>query len=352
MGTAIALMHAARSIPVVLIDKNSEALRRAATTAGELANCEWNGNQRSPRLPLKYGMTANDLDGCDLVLESIVEKRLDKQAVYGQINTYLTAETILTTNTSTIPIAQLAAGLAEPGRFCGVHFCHPVWLRPLVEVIPGPATSDETVAAVVAHVCSLGKLPLVVADGPGFVVNRLLMASLNAAMEMVLEGVPIPRIDAAMVDFGMPIGPLQLLDEIGLDTALQSGVVLAEASGKRSKGSELLVKLVKDRQYGTKAGAGFYNYPERTPNPTCERIVANLRTSDIARGEALVEHAMIAEAILEPMVAEAAGILEEKRAVAAWQIDLAMVFGIGFPFWRGGPLWWATQTGNGKAKPR
>jgi 3-hydroxyacyl-CoA dehydrogenase len=152
--------------------------------------------------------------------------------------------------------------------------------------------------------------------------------------------------------FGMPLGPLQLLDEIGLDTALQSGVVLAEVVGDRSGGSELLVKLVKARLCGMKAGIGFYDYPQGTPNPSCEKVIAALRRPGAAGTEAIADHAVIAEQLLSPMIAEAARMLGEKRIAAAGQIDLAMIFGIGFPLWRGGPLWWAERSGLGKGKPR
>jgi 3-hydroxyacyl-CoA dehydrogenase len=277
------------------------------------------------------------------VLESIVEKRPAKQAVYAQIKPRLADRAILATNTSSIPVSRLAAGLADPSRFCGLHFCHPVRLRPLVEVIPGSKTSPETVAAVVAHVSSLGKLPLVVADGPGFVVNRLLLTYLDAALELVTSGVMIQEIDAAMVEFGMPLGPLELLDEIGLDTALQSGIVLAEVFGERSCGSELLVRLVKAEQYGMKAEAGFYSYPGKTLNPPCGEIVRELRASGTVPGEELADPAAIARRLLLPMIAEAGRMLAEKKVISPWQIDLAMIFGLGFPLWRGGLLWWARR---------
>jgi 3-hydroxyacyl-CoA dehydrogenase len=167
------------------------------------------------------------------------------------------------------------------------------------------------------------------------------MTYLNEALGMVISGVPMQQIDAAMVEFGMPLGPLQLLDEIGLDTALQSGVVLAEIFGERSGGSELLVRLVKAQQLGMKVGAGFYNYPTRTPNPSCGKIIGALRTPEKSSMRARANHAMIAEQLFLPMIAEAARMLGEKKNIAAWQIDLAMIFGIGFPLWRGGPLWWA-----------
>ena len=234
----------------------------------------------------------------------------------AHIKPRLADRAILATNTSTIPIARLAAGLAAPGRFCGLHFCHPVRLRPLVEVIPGPATSPETVAAVVAHASSLGKLPLVVADGPGFVVNRLLLTYLNEALAMVIAGVPIQQIDAAMVEFGMPLGPLELLDEIGLDTALQSGIVLAEVFGERSGGSELLVRLVKAGQYGMKAGAGFYSYPGKYQTPLLDELSAELRAPEAPDGEELANPAAIAERLLLPMIAEAAGAGREEGCLA------------------------------------
>jgi 3-hydroxyacyl-CoA dehydrogenase len=214
----------------------------------------------------------------------------------------------------------------------------------LVEVIPGRATSPETVAAVVAHASSLGKLALVVADGPGFVVNRLLLTYLNEALALVTAGVPIQQIDAAMIEFGMPLGPLELLDEIGLDTALQSGVVLAEIFGQRSRGSELLVRLVKAEQYGRKAGMGFYRYPEKSPNPSLEGIVGDSRRSSMPEDKVPANRAAIAERLLLPMIDEAR-VLAVKQLALPWQIDLAMVFGIGFPLWRGGLLWWADQSG-------
>ncbi len=341
MGTAIAIEHAVHGIPVVLMDRDPMALRLAAATAEvELAAAQGCWGRVLLRQPIAYTLDDADLGDCDLVLESIVEKRPAKQALFAQIKQNLADRTILATNTSTIPIARLTASVAAPGRFCGLHFCHPVRRRPLVEVIPGPATSPETVAAVVAHASSLGKLPLVVADGPGFVVNRLLLTYLNEALAMVIAGVPIQQIDTAMVKFGMPLGPLELLDEIGLDTALQSGIVLAEVFGERSTGSELLLRLVKAGQYGTKAGAGFYCYPEKTENPSIGRIAIEFQASSESDSETQVaKPATIVERLLRPMSAEGGRILAEKKVVAPWQIDLAMIFGLGFPLWRGGLLW-------------
>ena len=190
------------------------------------------------------------------------------------------------------------------------------------------------------------QLPLIIGDGPGFLVNRLLLTYLNVALELVTAGVALQQIDAAMVEFGMPLGPLELLDEIGLDTVVQSGIVLAEIFGERSAGSELLVRLVKARQLGKKVGAGFYQYPERTPNPPCGEIIQRLFADRSDRfDQLLADPAEIARRLLRPMVAEAARVLVEKKVASAWQVDLATVFGLGFPLWRGGLLWWAEQSG-------
>ncbi len=345
MGTAIAIEHAVSAIPVILMDKDPAALQLAATSAAvELAAIERNGRCNLRQQPITYTLDAADLGRCDLVLESIVEKRPAKQALYAQIEKCRADGAILATNTSTIPVTRLAGNLTDPARFCGLHFCHPVRIRPLVEVISGPATSPETVATVAAHAALLGKLPMVVADGPGFVVNRLLMTYLNAALDLVALGMSIEQIDVAMVAFGMPLGPLELLDEIGLDTALQSGIVLEEVFGERSGGSELLVRLVKSKQFGTKAGAGFYRYPGKTPNPSCEEAIESLGTSSTRIGERSTNPATIAQRLLKPMASEAIRLLDEKKVSADWQIELVMIFGLGFPLWRGGLLWWSNHS--------
>jgi 3-hydroxyacyl-CoA dehydrogenase len=219
-----------------------------------------------------------------------------------------------------------------------MHFCHPVRLRPLVEIIPGAASDTSTVALIAAHTLMLGRLPLIAADGPGFVVNRLLMAYLNAALDLLVTGHAPGSIDSAMLDFGMPMGPLQQLDEIGLDTALQSGVVLSEISDRRSEGTELLVALVKAKQLGMKSNAGIYCYPSRAPNPTLEAFMSLPANEREASRKDLTAR-QISTLLLTSMAAEARRIIDEGKA-AAWQIDVATVFGLGFPCWRGGLLWW------------
>ena len=330
MGAAIAREHAARGIPVVLLDTNAEPLRRAAKSASKIEQAL-----------IRFTLSHADLSACDLVLESIAENRLTKNALYQQLAPQLAKSGVLVSNTSTIPIARLASGLAAPARFGGMHFCHPVRLRPLVEIIPGSATGADTVATMTAHILSLGRLPLLVADGPGFVVNRLLMAYLNAALELLVTGVAPHDIDAAMFEFGMPMGPLRQLDEIGLDTALQSGMVLSEVAEHRSRGTELLVALVKSKQLGKKSGAGVYCYPSRATNPTIEAFIGDRENrSEACTGQLFTEQ--IKMQLLNSMATEAHRLIHEGKATA-WQIDIATIFGLGVPCWRGGLHWWSEK---------
>ena len=183
-----------------------------------------------------------------------------KLQLYAQLQRHLGPQTILASNTSTIPLQRLGRGLADASRFCGLHFCHPVQQRPLVEIVCGPQTSDATIAAAVAHARRIDRMPMVVQDGPGFVVNRLLFPYLNEALELLREGVPAESIERAAAEFGMTIGPLRLMDEIGLDTTLQAAWVLGAAFPERVVSSPLLVSLVKAGRLGQKTGAGFFSY--------------------------------------------------------------------------------------------
>ncbi len=193
MGSAIAAAHARRLQQVVLVDTNQAALERArgqilAELAAELPGRE---AERLVAHLVSSGASEEPLAGCDLVLETIVEDLGAKRRLYARLEPRLSPQAILASNTSAIPVGRLAAGLADAGRFLGLHFCHPVRGRPLVEVVRGPGTSDRTVARAVTHAHRLGKMPMAVQDGPGFVINRLLLAYLGEALAMVSEGVPL-----------------------------------------------------------------------------------------------------------------------------------------------------------------
>ncbi len=334
MGTAIAAVHLRRNLPVTITDADQSAL---ATAKHSLCNAS--GGCHVERL-LHTTTNIAEVACCDLVIESIAENVTAKQQLYGQMQGHLGEGTILASNTSTIQIERLAGNLGNPGKFCGFHFCHPVQERPLVEVVRGPATTDRTIATAVTHAKAIEKMPIVVGDCPGFLVNRLLLPYLSEALEMLLEGVSIEAVERAATDFGMAIGPIRLLDEIGLDTVLNGGWILAAAFPDRVAASPLLVAMVKAGRLGCKSGAGFFSYDDGSDDPTTDETVDRLIEQ---WSKVPVKHTpeMIVNRMLLPMVAEASRILEEGKVRNARDIDLAVIFALGFPVHCGGLFFWA-----------
>jgi len=257
----------------------------------------------------------------------------------------LRSDCSLASNTPTIPIARLAAELADPERFCGIHFFHPVRQRPLVEIIRGPKTSEATIATAMAYARAIAKMPIVVDDGPGFLVNRLLVPYLTEALEILLDGATIEQVEQAATQFGMALGPLRLLDQIGVDTVLLAGRPLWAALPERVLASPLLGTLYKSGRRGRKSGAGFFSYPSGEndagqADPKIDAILAQW-----ARAPQAFTQEQITARLLLPMVLEACRLLEEGKVRAPQTIDLAMVHGLGFPAGRGGLLQWADTLG-------
>jgi 3-hydroxyacyl-CoA dehydrogenase len=354
MGTSIAAAHVKCDLPVVLTDADEQVLARAKERiAAELTQqvdaAEGNVKDAVGRLVEQTTEDAR-LAQCDLVLESVVETLAVKQQVYDRLKLHLGPHTILATNTSTIPIQRLATRLEAPGRFCGIHFFHPVRHRSLVEIVRGPETSDATIATAVRYVKAIDKMPIVVQDGPGFLVNRLLVPYLNEALELLLDGATIDQIEQAAGDFGMAIGPLRIMDEIGLDTTMLAGRVLWEAFPERIVASPLLITMLKKGRLGRKSGAGFFAYSRQTawegpaePDPSVEEIIAQW-----ARPPRRFTPEEIITRLILPMVLEATRLLQEKRVRNPRDIDLAVLFGLGFPASRGGLVYWADTLGAGQ----
>lgn len=351
MGAGIAAANVRHGLSVVLTDTDRRVLdsapERIAAELGRRPEDVAAGVGEAAAWFVESPADETRMARCDLVLESIVENLAAKQHVYRRLERRLSEGTILASNTSTIPIARLAQGLARPERFCGIHFFHPVRATSLVEIIRGPKTSDETIARVVDYVRSIGKVPIVVADGPGFLVNRLLAPYLNEALAMLLDGASVEQIDRAATRFGMSMGPLRILDEIGLDTTMRAGRVLWEAFPDRIVPSPVLVTMLKRGRLGRKVGKGFYSYndgvsrndPPRR-DPAVEAIVA-----DWAGKPRALDDQAITDRLLAPMVLEASRLLEEERVGAVADVDLAVVLGLGFPTSHGGLLRWADTLG-------
>jgi len=348
MGAAIAAAHVLHRMPVVVLDADPVALRRAfGSIAAELRA---DGAHLSPERIGRLVHPTSDLAKaarCDLVLECIAENLSEKRRLFSALWPLMGPRTLLATNTSTIPLERLSEGCPDPLRLCGLHFCHPARQRPLVEVVRGRQTGDATIAAALDHVRRIGRLAIVVEDGPGFVVNRLLFPYLGEALRMAGEGVPLEAIDRAAVEFGMAWGPIRMIDEIGLDTVLRAAWVLAEAFPDRIGSSPLLVALVKAGRLGRKSGAGFFAYEGSAMDDAPGRVDAEVQ-SLIARW---IEPASdgapstMAERLVLPMVLEASRILDEGKARSEADVDRAALFGLGFPADKGGLLWWADQQG-------
>ncbi len=353
MGAGIAASHLRAGFSLTLVDVNAESLAAAVPTI--LDEASWNraakrsdaalAVQFAGRLRTAQGMAA--VAEADFVIESVTERPDVKQLVLAEIEHMVGPTTVITTNTSTNPIARLAAGLADPTRFCGLHFFNPVRRMTLVEVVRGPATSDRTVAAAVAHAKRLGKCPVVVNDSPGFLVNRILMPYLHEAGELLREGVAPERIDRVARRFGMPMGPIELYDMIGLDTAFYAGLVLSAAYGDRIEASPVIPALVKAGRLGRKTGAGFYRYSGAGQR---ERIVGTDETAAAAIAryaypQREANDRTITDRLLLPMLLEALRCLDEGLVRDSRDIDLAVIHALGFPAFRGGLLAWADSLG-------
>jgi 3-hydroxyacyl-CoA dehydrogenase/enoyl-CoA hydratase/3-hydroxybutyryl-CoA epimerase len=279
--------------------------------------------------------------GVDLVIEAVLERLELKRQVLREFEEVAKEGAIFATNTSTIPITKIAEGSKRPDRVVGMHFFSPVDRMPLLEVIAGEKTAPETIATAVAFGRTLGKTVVVCKDGPGFIVNRILGPYMNEAGFMLEEGYSIAAIDKALVRFGMPLGPLHLLDEVGIDVAQKAGEVLAGAFGERANASKLVDLLVGDGRLGRKNGRGVYKWVNGKKGEPDGSVYKLLRTSG-AREEKGDE---LAARMVAAMVNEAAMILDEGIASCAADVDLAMIMGTGFPPFRGGLLRHADDLG-------
>ena len=273
----------------------------------------------------------------DVVVEAIVENMDVKKKVLAETEKYISSDCIFASNTSSLSITELQSAATRPEKVAGLHFFNPVSRMPLVEVIAGAKTSPETVATLFELSKKIGKTPIVVKDGPGFLVNRLLLPYMNEALFLFEEGVSVERIDGVMVNFGMPMGPIRLADEVGLDTAAKVAKILHNAFGARAQASAFSETMAKAGYLGKKNDKGFYIYEQGKPtglNPELEPLAAKYRT---ARGNNLTD-AELVQRMIYPMINEAALALEEKVVRTPGEVDLGMIMGTGFPPFRGGLL--------------
>ncbi|MCE9607959.1 MAG: enoyl-CoA hydratase/isomerase family protein [Planctomycetia bacterium] len=356
MGSGIAGACVKREVPVTILDARPEALAGGMRKAIEEAAYDKVAKGPTTERLLKFAplvrAVGNEAEfaSCELVVEAIVENEKVKRELYSKLEPQLLELAILASNTSAISITRLAKGLKNPERFCGIHFFNPVRKMPLVEVIRGAQTSDETIASAVSFAKGLGKSPIVVEDGPGFLVNRLLFPYMNEALELLVSGVPIKAVDGAAKGFGMPMGPITLYDVVGLDTALFAGRVMVEAFPDRFLTSPLLEEMVQAGRLGQKSRSGFFAYKDKSdrgePDPTFDPILAkHARKPAGSEKSAKLDAQTIALRLFLPMLLEATRVIAEKKVRDPRDVDLGLIFGIGFPPFQGGLLFWADTFG-------
>lgn len=348
MGGGIAYQSASKGTPIIMKDIAqagldlglgeaakllSKLVDRKRMTAVEMATVL---NNITPTLSYEGMMSA------DVIVEAVVENPKVKHAVLAEVENHIREDAILASNTSTISIDFLAQPLKRPENFCGMHFFNPVHKMPLVEVIRGAKTSDTAVAATVGYALAMGKKPVVVRDCPGFLVNRILSPYMGCFMQMVHEGADFAVIDKVMEKFGWPMGPAYLCDVVGIDTGVHAGAVMSAGFPDRMKydfktASELLYEA---KRFGQKNNKGYYNYETdrkgRLQKVADDSVWALLEGHVAARKE--FSEAEISERLMVSLCLESVRCLEDNIVDSAMELDMALIYGIGFPPFHGGAI--------------
>jgi 3-hydroxyacyl-CoA dehydrogenase / enoyl-CoA hydratase / 3-hydroxybutyryl-CoA epimerase len=332
MGGDIAAWCAVRGFNVTLQDRALEYIEPALKRAGELFEKRLRVPERiaEGRARLRADVAGDGVADADIVIEAIFENLDAKRALYASLEPRMKDTALLATNTSSLKLEPLAEQLARPERLVGLHFFNPVSQMPLVEVVCGEHTSPEAQALGVAFTRRLDKLPIVCRSAPGFVVNRVLMPYLHEAMYLAQEGVSLPAIDAAATHFGMPVGPIELADVVGLDVAKDVGTIIASELGKPTPAHPRLEELVAARKLGRKSGSGFYPWHDGHPVKPA---------ASAAPPADAIDRMMLA------LVNESVACLREGVVTDADLLDAAVIFGTGFAPFRGGPIAYARARG-------
>ncbi|HEX2094817.1 MAG TPA: 3-hydroxyacyl-CoA dehydrogenase NAD-binding domain-containing protein [Longimicrobiaceae bacterium] len=354
MGAGIAAASAESGMRVRLKDVDAPAVARGLRTARETL-VKRAQRRRRPRHEITQLVDRVEptveyigFGNADLVVEAVFEEVELKHRVIREIEAAVSEDAILGSNTSTIPIARLAEASSRPHNVLGLHFFSPVEKMPLLEIIVHEATAPEVTATAHAYAKRLGKTPVIVNDAPGFYANRILAPYMNEAALLLEEGVRMEEIDRAMTEWGYPVGPITLYDEVGLDVAAKAGKIMADAFTERMLPSSVVERLVADGRMGRKNGRGFYRYQDGDRKGPDERVYALIGSPprrEVPRSE-------IQERLALVMVNEAVRTLEEGVLRSARDGDVGAILGIGFPPFRGGPFWYLDRTGADRVVAR
>jgi len=330
MGGDIAAWCALRGLRVTLQDRGPEFVQPALARAQDLFSKRLRDPElvRSATARLRADVPGDGVPEADVVIEAIFENVDAKRALYATLEPRMKPGALLATNTSSLMLETLGEKLANPARLVGLHFFNPVAKMQLVEVIRTAATPAEVLQAALAFTRKLDRLPLPCRSAPGFVVNRILMPYLNEALFAARDGIGLADIDEVAVNFGMPMGPIELADTVGLDVCLHVGRILAQAFGREAP--DQIAALVQAKQLGRKTGRGLYEWRDGKP-------VKPPRTDS--------PHADLEDRLILPMLNDAVACLREKVIEDADLLDGGVIFGTGFAPFRGGPINYARQRG-------
>jgi len=347
MGGGIAWLFAHNNQAPLMKDITPAALELGLKQASQnfagalkrrrMSEDEFNRKMRS----IEPTLTLEGMKSADLVVEAVVENMDLKKKVFAELEEYVRPDCLLTTNSSSLSIQEMSKALKNSSRFAGLHFFNPVNKMPLVEIITHEKTDPKTVQTLIKWVLDVKKTPIVVKDGPGFLVNRILAPYLNEAAFLLEEGVTVEELDEAALNFGMPMGPCRLMDEIGLDVCVKVGKIMHDGLGERANPSALSTKLYDAKLLGKKNSKGFFLYDEKGKstgkNPEISKLLPAKKKH--------MDEMMIQMRLFLPMVNEAAYILADKICDKAATVDVGMIYGTGFPPFKGGLLRWADQEG-------
>ncbi len=355
MGGGIAYQSASTGTPIIMKDINDKALELGMGEANKLLSGQIQRKKLSESDAMKVisnitpTLNFSEFSAVNYIVEAVVENEKVKKSVLAELEDHVSADTILTSNTSTISITKLAEGLKRPEKFCGMHFFNPVHRMPLVEIIRGEKTSDETIAAAVGYALKLRKTPIVVNDCAGFLVNRVLFPYFNGFQKLITDGADFAKVDKVMEKFGWPMGPAYLLDVVGVDTAHHCTDIMGDAFPDRMKFSEktVLQGLYEANRFGQKNSKGFYEYEidkKGKPKKNLNKEIYNF-LKEYSKDSKELSKEEIIDRMMIPMIIECARCLEEKITGSPQEVDMALLLGLGFPPFRAGPLKYADSIG-------
>jgi 3-hydroxyacyl-CoA dehydrogenase/enoyl-CoA hydratase/3-hydroxybutyryl-CoA epimerase len=344
MGSGIAQWLSSRGVTVILRDVNRELLDRGLANIEKIYNDAvkrgliTEEKAKQGRARIVASTAPMELRDVQFIIEAASERIDIKKEIFRELSMQAGAKTIVATNTSALPVSELAGCTVSPDHVIGLHFFNPVSRMKLVEVVIGSETSADTKEQAIALVRQIGKVPVVVRDSPGFLVNRVLFPYLLDAAELFEAGIDAEKIDNALMKWGMPMGPLRLIDEIGLDVTIDIATTLEKAYGAHDHAPEILKRMREANLLGRKTGSGFYQYEGKTQSPN--ESLAQWRS-----GNSPKQDVDLANRLMFLMVNEAARCVEEKVVESPEDADYGMILGTGFAPHRGGPLRFAEHFG-------